>query len=272
VNLRNEGPRYDTGYYQFKEAAHKEKLDLFFWDLNFDVIQKRTIQQNLTNDILAMLKIQDINTSCYNSRWLASISKNMANLSGIGFGMAASQKNKRWPTAKWLKLANAILLNSDQKIIIFSGNSAEETKQAQDIFQMIGEKRCKLISRQSLKDVAAQIGGLECLVSNDTGLLHIASAANVPAIGLYMNTDPNIWSPRDKTNFIACQNSFMKKCPNSKPYCGNCFHYYDICPAIKQYGDDIEPLDVFEHIVAMLTQNLIFSCSVNFLDSRLVFN
>jgi ADP-heptose:LPS heptosyltransferase len=100
--------------------------------------------------------------------------------------------------------------------------------------------------------MALQIGELRCFASNDTGLLHIATASNVPTIGLYISTNSEIWSPYDKTNFVACQNSFIKKCPDQKPHCGNCFHYYDICPAISKYGDDIEPDKVYETIVMLI--------------------
>ena len=44
----------------------------------------------------------------------------------------------------------------------------------------------------------------------------------------------------------------MKKCPARKIYCGNCFHYYDPCPAITQYGDSINPKQVFELVKEMI--------------------
>ena len=39
INLRNEGPLYDTGYYRFKEEALKKKTPLVFWDLDFKIIE-----------------------------------------------------------------------------------------------------------------------------------------------------------------------------------------------------------------------------------------
>lgn len=79
-------------------------------------------------------------------------------------------------------------------------------------------------------------------------MLHMATAIGVPAIGLYVSTNSEIWSPFVGANFHALQNSFINKCPDPKPHCGNCFHYYDICPAIRDYGDDIDPNDVYEII------------------------
>lgn len=256
VNLRNEGPRYDSGYYQFKEKVLNKKTQLDFWDLNFGVIERRTVQQNLASDILALFKEHNINISIYNPKWLELIRKNKSQYKNIGFGMAASQTSKRWPTAKWIELANNILANSNQNIVLFPGKSEKETREATHVWEAIRKEKCKMVYGQSLKNIALQISKLRCFVSNDTGLLHLATAMNTPTIGLYVSTNSEIWSPYDKTNFVACQNSFMSKCPDPKPYCGNCFHYYDICPAIAQYGDDINPDNVYKIISHLICENI----------------
>lgn len=250
--MRNEGPQYDIGYYKFKENALKKRMDLDFWDLDFDVIERRTFHQNLTGDILALFREHSIDVLDYNSKWLKSICKDKDERRNIGFGMAASQVNKRWPTAKWIELANRIITNTNQNIILFPGKSEGEIKDAIYVCEQIGKKRCKIIYGQSLKNVALQIGELFCFVSNDTGLLHLAAAINIPTVGLYVNTKSEIWSPYDKINFTAFQNSFIKKCPDQKSYCGNCFHYYEICPAIKKYGDDIDSDKVYITIFGFL--------------------
>ena len=241
VNLRNEGPKYDTGYYEFKKFL-KQDQDVTFWDLDFDIIEKRKKQENLTGDILKIFQQQGVNISHYESRWLSIYG---GDKSGIGFGMAASQKNKRWPTHKWIELTQTILKNYDQKIILFHGLSQDETDQTIEVQKAIGPSRCELIKHQGLSHIAIMLGNLKCFISNDTGLLHICSATGTPAIGLYTSTDPDIWTPYDKTTFLYCTNNFMKKCPARKIYCGNCFHYYDPCPAIIQYGDNISPKQVF---------------------------
>jgi len=251
INLRNEGPRYDIGYYRFKKEILKKKTRLDFWDLDFEVIEQRTTHQNLTGDILALLKTHNIDISSYNSKWLGSICKNRSKCKSVGFGMAASQINKLWPTAKWVELAHKILVNSNQNIVLFSGKSEKEIKEAMCVVETIGRKRCKFVNNLPLKDVALRIGELFCFVSNDTGLLHLAAAINIPTIGLYISTNSEIWSPYDKTNFIGCQNNFISKCSDPKPHCGNCFHYYDICPAIAKYGDDIDPNKIYKIIIKL---------------------
>lgn len=242
VNLRNEGPKYDTGYYEFKKFL-KQDHDVAFWDLDFNIIENREKQENLTGDLLKMFQQQGVDISRCESRWLSVYAGDKG---GIGFGMAASQKNKRWPTHKWVELAQKILKNYDQKIILFHGLSQEETDQAVEVQKVIGSSRCELINHQELSHIAIMLGKLKCFISNDTGLLHICSATGTPTIGLYTSTDPDIWAPYNKTSFLYRTNIFMEKCPARKIYCGNCFHYYDPCPAITQYGDNIGSKQVFE--------------------------
>ena len=166
--------------------------------------------------------------------------------------MAAGQKNKRWPTHKWVELAQKILKDCDQKISLFHGLSQEESDQAIEVQKVIGSSRCELINHQQLSNIETMLGKLKCFISNDTGLLHICSAIGTPTIGLYTSTDPSIWAPYNKTNFLYRTNIFMEKCPARKIHCGNCFHYYDPCPAITQYGDNINPEKVFELVKKLL--------------------
>jgi len=162
------------------------------------------------------------------------------------------QINKRWPTVKWIELARKIIAYSDEDIILFPGQSEKEIEEAKLIIQDIGPKRCKLITNESIRNIALQIGELNYFISNDTGFLHMAVAIGVPTVGLYTSTNAEIWSPYNKTNFFTLQNSFIAKCPDWKPHCGNCFHYYDVCPAIAKYGDDINPDEVYEIISRQL--------------------
>ena len=116
--------------------------------------------------------------------------------------MASSQINKRWPTAKWIKLAHKILANSDENIVLLPGQSKKEIGEAMLVSRSVGQKRCKLINNESIKNLTLRIDGLKCFISNDTGFLHIAAAVNTPTVGLYISTNSEIWSPYDKTNIF----------------------------------------------------------------------
>lgn len=250
VNLRNEGPKYDVGYYQFKEWSLHNLKSLSFWDLNFGKIENREKQKNLTQDVIDLLESKGVSFSNYNPVWLKTSDKPSG---GIGFGMAASQKNKRWPIKKWIELGLQTKKQLKERIVLLPGKSVDEMREAEEVKNAMGEESCELIVHEALSIVAQHIVRLKCFVSNDTGLLHIASATGVPSIGLYISTDANVWAPNEKQALRSFENFFFKdKCPERKVHCGNCFHYYDSCPAIAEYGDDIDSLEVFNTMKELL--------------------
>lgn len=251
INLRNEGPRYaDISYYQFKDWVKNILGQVSFWDLDFEEIEKRQEQQNLTKDIIELFRGKGVSFDRYNPLWLKTTETQKT---GIGFGMAASQKNKRWSVQKWISLGFLIRNTLGEQMVLFPGMSDEEVQQAEEVRMALGNDLCRMVTRESLPAVANQISSLRCFVSNDTGLLHIAAAEDIPSVGLYTSTDPSVWAPNKNSSFKTIENSFFKaKCPDRKVYCGNCFHYYDPCPAIAEYGDDIDPTEVIKAIKELL--------------------
>lgn len=251
INLRNEGPRYaDISYYQFKDWVKGVLGNASFWDLDFSEIEKRHEQKSLTQDIIELLRKERVSFCHYDPEWL-KVSDNPK--TGIGFGMAASQKNKQWPIQKWVDLGARVRDELNEEVVLFPGTSDEGIEQAGEVGAVLGKDMCHLVMHEPLSIVAQRISSLRCFVSNDTGLLHIATATDVPSVGLYTSTDADVWAPNKNHDFKAIENSFFKaRCPDRKVYCGNCFHYYDPCPAITEYGDDIDPAAVLKAIKELL--------------------
>lgn len=253
VNLRNEGPHCDIDYYAFKKHANSLNLDLIFWDLDFEEIEHRKIQKNYTEDVLKMMSKNGVNISNYNNHWLESLRKPKNLMCGIGLCITASQFNKRWPKAKWSLLIEYLLhRDTGQKVIIFPGKSINEQQEAKELCHK-NFNNCSFIVRNSLREITEEMSYLEGFISNDTGLLHIAASLNIPVVGIYTNTDPAVWGPYKHNDFVCFINNYMYKCPHRKIHSGNCLNYYDICPAIEKYGDNINPREVFKAIETRIT-------------------
>ena len=52
-----------------------------------------------------------------------------------------------------------------------------------------------LCGRTSLDEAVDLIAGLECLISNDSGLMHVAAAVDTPVVGIYGATSPESHPP-----------------------------------------------------------------------------
>ena len=102
---------------------------------------------------------------------------------GAEFGSA-----KRWPSARFAELAEMILGRHPDARVILLGSPKDRT-----VCDEVAAGRAgvhNLAGQTSLAEAIALIAAADAMVSNDSGLLHIASALNRPLVALYGPTDP----------------------------------------------------------------------------------
>ncbi|SFU38703.1 lipopolysaccharide heptosyltransferase II [Pseudoduganella namucuonensis] len=105
---------------------------------------------------------------------------------GAEFGTA-----KRWPPAHFAGLARAIVAAHPDVQIALLG-SPKDREACETVIQAAGGLPAlrNLAGATSLAEAVALIARAGAVVSNDSGLLHIASALNRPVIAIYGPTDP----------------------------------------------------------------------------------
>ena len=96
---------------------------------------------------------------------------------------------KRWPASHFAELARRILQENPRVQIALLG-SAKDAEVCLEIQQMVPELH-QLAGKTTLDQAVAIIAGAVGIVSNDSGLLHIASALNRPVFAIYGPTDPD---------------------------------------------------------------------------------
>ena len=102
---------------------------------------------------------------------------------GAEFGSA-----KRWPAERFGELADLILARYLDARIILLGSPKDRP-----VCEEVAGGRAgihNLAGKTSLAEAIALIASAGAMVSNDSGLLHIASALNRPVVALYGPTDP----------------------------------------------------------------------------------
>lgn len=103
---------------------------------------------------------------------------------GAEFGSA-----KRWPAAHFAQLAKTILhAHPDAQIVLLG--SGKDKPVCEEIVAIKPEVR-DLAGITNLSEAIALIARADAMVSNDSGLLHIASALNRPVVAIYGPTDPD---------------------------------------------------------------------------------
>lgn len=134
---------------------------------------------------------------------------------GAEFGSA-----KRWPASHFGALAQAILAQAPQTQIALLG-SPKDKDVCTDVALAAGPAAAavhNLAGATSLAEAVALIARAGAVVSNDSGLLHIASALNRPVIAIYGPTDPGHAPPFSDVAAsislrLACSPCRQRECP-----------------------------------------------------------
>lgn len=114
----------------------------------------------------------------------------------IGFhpGCNPSQGNslKRWPTGNFAILGDKLIEAFDSKILIFGDEG--ETDLKKDI-QLSMKYPSIIPENMPLLKIAALIKRCQLFVTNDSGLMHVATAMGVPTVSLFGPSDPKRNAP-----------------------------------------------------------------------------
>lgn len=110
---------------------------------------------------------------------------------GAEFGPA-----KRWPHYHYAELANQ-LIQQNYYVVLFG--SAKDEAIGEDIKQCLPKQQrafcLNLAGKTKLEQAISLINCCDAIVSNDSGLMHIAAALNKPLVALYGPTSPDFTPP-----------------------------------------------------------------------------
>jgi heptosyltransferase-2 len=125
---------------------------------------------------------------------------------------------KRWPKEHFVVVGQS-LQKMGYKIVI-TGTKGELALREEISRRIVG---AKVYEDFSLRKFAAFLNGVDLLISNDTGPVHLACALGVPVIALYSSTDPKLCGPHLAENSLAiarpatCQPCLKRSC--QRPFC-----------------------------------------------------
>lgn len=151
---------------------------------------------------------------------LSAEPKILALCPGAEFGDA-----KQWPAAHYAAVASAHLEAGGQVWLFGSGKDRVVTD---DIVGQIDEshqQRChNLAGRTSLAQAIDLLSAVDAVVSNDSGLMHIAAALHRPVVAVYGSTSPEFTPPlTDRVELlftdIDCRPCFKRTCPLGHKRC-----------------------------------------------------
>ncbi len=129
---------------------------------------------------------------------------------GAEFGPA-----KRWPEEHYAEVAKAKIAEGWEAWIF---GSPKDNEVAEKIMQLVGEGCVNLAGKTTLEEAIDLLALVTAVVTNDSGLMHIAAALHKPVVALYGPTSSVFTPPLDDHAKILslsldCQPCFKRVCP-----------------------------------------------------------
>jgi heptosyltransferase-2 len=157
-------------------------------------------------------KINQVDAQSTLRKYIAGYQKPLIGIApGASYGPA-----KRWFPERFASVADKIAAGFNCEIILLGGKSDAEV--ADKVCKSAHSALINLAGKTDLKDAVHLISDCRLFISNDSGLMHIAGALNIPAIAIFGSTNPATTSPPGNQSIIvrrevACSPCLRKTCP-----------------------------------------------------------
>jgi heptosyltransferase-2 len=104
----------------------------------------------------------------------------------LGVAPGARWNTKRWPEAHFVELIRGFRHLSCAPLRLFLGPDEQKWFPGSELARTLAESgEVELIHGRPLTEVATQLAGCTALVTNDSGLMHLAEATGVPVLALF---------------------------------------------------------------------------------------
>jgi len=129
---------------------------------------------------------------------------------------------KQWPYDRFARLADRIQSFTASRVIIFGGPNDKEL--GERISKRMLRSPVDLSGRTSLGEAMALIEKCALFITNDSGLMHVAAALNVPLVAIFGSTNSVTTGPLGINSRVVqipmeCSPCLKSECPKDHFHC-----------------------------------------------------
>lgn len=137
-------------------------------------------------------------------------------LVALNCSVGAARPARNWFPERFAMLADRLIHELGTSVVFVGG--IEDRDLVQRVMAMMKKKAVSAAGELTILQSAALLARSACLVSSDTGPLHLGTAVGIPVIGLYGSTDPRRTGPigrghRVLIKELPCVPCEKKVCP-----------------------------------------------------------
>ena len=141
---------------------------------------------------------------------------------------------KRWPEDKFAVIGDWVTKRWGARVLIFGSFSEREI--GANVSNLMYTNSVNLCGQTSLGQAMALINRCNLFITNDSGLMHIAAAFNIPMVAIFGPTDHVVTSPVSRNARIV----------RHSVDCSPCLK--EVCPFDHKCMLSIEPEEIWEEI------------------------
>jgi heptosyltransferase-2 len=144
---------------------------------------------------------------------------------------------KQWFPERYAGLSDKIHEVFGANILLFGG--PEDKELGHRIAQMMQHPLVDLCGKTKLEEAIALINMCNLFITNDSGLMHVAAALDIPLIAIFGSTNPITTGPRSKRSKIVrvsikCSPCLKPKCPEGHLRCMDQIDIDMVFEAVKE--------------------------------------
>ncbi|MGZ3607631.1 MAG: lipopolysaccharide heptosyltransferase II [Syntrophales bacterium] len=147
---------------------------------------------------------------------------------------------KRWFPERFAAVGDRLIEDLSAQVLLFG--SREDGKSADLVQQHANHRFINLAGKTNLKEAIGVISRCSLFISNDSGLMHVAGALNIPTVAIFGSTNPVTTSPVGERSVIICKGASCSPCLK------------ETCPTDFRCMDMISVEEVCQTAKGLLTQ------------------
>lgn len=135
----------------------------------------------------------------------------------VAINPMAKWETKLWPAGRFAIVADRLI--EDHRAVVFFTGSPGDRAAIEAIQDRMRHPTVSLAGRTTLTELAAVYQRMACVLSTDTGPMHIAAAVNTPVVALFGPTAPWRTGPFGQAHRVIrppmdCSPCFKRQCTN----------------------------------------------------------